>query len=451
MPYTEFYVTKGAWASNLYGGGPRLGENDGPVYFLPAGAGGATVAEGSETQITDLSGANWAGCLIDDWVRWDYEGVKELRRITNITDDVATVHAACTVGAEKGISVGGAWETVDYAASTVSTAFVNAAGHPPRINVKYSATAYPEAVLVDYAGSGAIPITYEGYETTAGDGCPNGNVPIINSTGITCTAVFFANVGKNYIHVSNFDLRTSTGGDSGLYFTGANFSRIFNVKAQATGANGYGILISSTFAIAVNCQAVGAALDGFYVNTSSMFNCRASGCGRYGFYLHTGAYVVAQGCIADGNGDDNIYVNSDWMLVANCVCYGSVAGSGIRLNDPNDESPTLMNNILYGNNQFGIEADTPYHDVADWNAFGANGAARSNIDAGVHDVALTANPFVNAAGGNLALNNAAGGGALCHSVGFPGTLIDALNIGCSDIGALQHRSARRSRGRYHGV
>jgi len=450
MPYTEFYVTKSAGVSNLNGGGPRLGANDGPVLTLTAGAAGATVAEGTETEITDLSGGIWTGCLIGDWLRWDTGGVAEWRRITNIGGPVATVHAACTVGAQKGVKVGGAWTTVDYAASSVSTASVNAAGHPPRINVKYSATAYPEAVLVDNVGTGAIPITFEGYETTAGDGCPNGNLPIINSTGIVCVATFGVS-NKNYIHVSNLDLRTTTDGDTGLQFNTSHYGRVFNVKAEATGANGYGITLSSSFVIAVNCQAIGAAVDGFYVTNSSVFNCRATGCGRYGFYLHQGAYCVARGLIADNNGDDNIHINLDWMLVEGCVCYGSVAGSGIRLNDPTDESPMLMNNILYGNNQFGIEADTAYHEVADWNAFGANGAARSNIDAGVHDVTLTADPFVNAAGGNFALNNAAGGGALCHSVGFPGTLIDGVNIGCSDIGALQHRSARRSRGRIHGV
>jgi len=450
MPYTEFYVTKGTGASNLFGGGPRLRENDVPVYFLPAGAGGATVAEGSETQITDLSGADWAGCLIDDWLCWDFEGVKELRRITIIDGAVATVHAACTVGVQKPVAVGGAWKTVDFAASTITTAFVNTPGYAPRVNVKYNAAAYAEVVVVDNAGTGAIPITFEGYETTAGDGCPNGNLPIINSTDIVCVATFGVS-NKNYIHVSNLDLRTTTDGDTGLQFNTSHYGRVFNVKAEATGANGYGITLSSSFVIAVNCQAIGAAVDGFYVTNSSVFNCRATGCGRYGFYLHQGAYCVARGLIADNNGDDNIHINLDWMLVEGCVCYGSVAGSGIRLNDPTDESPMLMNNILYGNNQFGIEADTAYHEVADWNAFGANGAARSNIDAGVHDVTLTADPFVNAAGGNLALNNAAGGGALCHSVGFPGTLIDAVNIGCSDIGALQHRSARRSRGRYHGV
>ena len=450
MPYTEFYVTKGAWASDTSGGGPRLGENDGPIYFLSPGAGGATVAEGTETQITDLSGANWAGALIDDWLCWDFEGVKERRRIIDITGAVATVHAACTVGAEKGVTVGGAWATVDYAASTITTAFVNAAGDAPRVNVKYNAAAYAETVLVDNAGTGAIPITYEGYETTAGDGCPNGNLPIINSTGIVCVATFGVS-NKNYIHVSNIDLRTTTDGDTGLQYNTSHYGRVFNVKAQATGANSYGITLSSSFVIAVNCQAIGAALDGFYVSNSSVFNCRATGCGRYGFYLHQGAYCVARGLIADNNGGDNIHINSDWMLVEACVCYGSAEGSGIRLNDPTDESPMLMNNILYGNNQFGIEADTAYHEVADWNAFGANGTARSNIDAGIHDVVLTADPFVNAAGGNFALNNAAGGGALCLAAGFPGTLVDAVNIGRADIGALQHRSARRSRGRIHGV
>jgi len=443
MPYTEFYVTKGAGASNLCGGGPRLGENDGAVYFLPAGAGGATVAEGSETQITDLSGANWAGALIDDWLCWDCTGAHEVRRITVIDGAVATVHAACTVGAQKPVVVGGAWTTVDYAASTVTTASVNAAGEAPRVNIGLGT--YAETVVVDNSGTGALPITFEGFEATAGDGCPSGTRPIINGANVGASTWGSA---KHYVNLKNIDLN-KTNNYHCCFINGGLYNQVINVRATNSGT-GVCFYMSGRGRF-VNCQAIGnTAADGFWLVSYDIgvLDCTATGC-KYGFN-NNAAYAFFINCIAFGNDDDGFNFSGLGGLLLGCISRGN-GGSGLRLN-PATWSPAILNSIFTENTVAGIECDIPYYGaVADYNAFYGNGAPRDDIDAGVHDVALTADPFVNAAGGNFALNIAAAGGALCHSVGFPGTLIDALNIGCSDIGALQHRSARRSRGRYHGV
>ena len=60
------------------------------------------------------------------------------------------------------------------------------------------------------------------------------------------------------------------------------------------------------------------------------------------------------------------------------------------------------------------------------------------LDTNVGGVVLTADPFVNAAAGNFALNATAGGGAACRAAGVLGVFPGALSTGYLDIGAVQH-------------
>ena len=68
-----------------------------------------------------------------------------------------------------------------------------------------------------------------------------------------------------------------------------------------------------------------------------------------------------------------------------------------------------------------------------------SGAFSNAANRAVGSVILTADPFVNAAGGDFALNTTAGGGAACRNVGFPGVFPGGLTTGYADIGAAQHK------------
>jgi len=118
------------------------------------------------------------------------------------------------------------------------------------------------------------------------------------------------------------------------------------------------------------------------------------------------------------------------ISIVACVAYGNI-GDGIRLTAARDIANTLiLNNILVNNGGYGLNAavgTTASNDrlkvVMDYNAFYNNtSGARNAISAGAHDVALTADPFTNAAGADFTLNNTAGGGAACRGAGYPGTL-----------------------------
>jgi hypothetical protein len=112
---------------------------------------------------------------------------------------------------------------------------------------------------------------------------------------------------------------------------------------------------------------------------------------------------------------------------------------------------TASGNIFYGNSGYGINAfddgdvlAVPPFTVGQnaLNAYGANtSGARNNVPAGGGDIALSANPFANSAGGNFALNGTAGGGAPLKGTAFPGIFPGGLSTGHLDIGAVQSPSA----------
>jgi hypothetical protein len=97
-------------------------------------------------------------------------------------------------------------------------------------------------------------------------------------------------------------------------------------------------------------------------------------------------------------------------------------------------------------NTYGIIGNEQGLVHEDYNAFYNSGDELTNIfpQAGAGDhvggnsITLTDDPFVNAAGGNFALNNTAGAGAACRDAGYPGAMVDGTNIGHADIGAIQH-------------
>jgi hypothetical protein len=102
------------------------------------------------------------------------------------------------------------------------------------------------------------------------------------------------------------------------------------------------------------------------------------------------------------------------------------------------------NSIFYNNGGYGIHGSGIQGSCTIYNnAFGSNTAGSyicsgEAIYGGVfNNIGLTADPFVNDAGGNYALNSTAGGGAALKAAGVPGVFPGGLTTGYPDIGAAQ--------------
>ena len=118
---------------------------------------------------------------------------------------------------------------------------------------------------------------------------------------------------------------------------------------------------------------------------------------------------------------------------------GSSAVDGININTSTDfdAGSVITNNILSNNGRDGIRkvtsTGTNSNAYLDYNNyFGNVGAARTNVAAGPHDLAL--NPtYADAGGGNYAI------GTNVQAQGFPGLFPAGLSRGYLDLGAVQSK------------
>lgn len=305
MAFTEFFVTKGANASNLNGGGPNIdtGNGDGPIDTT-ANATATHIGAGEHT-IVDNVGGFFDSAAVGDWICWDTGGAKELAIITVVTDPTnITVQTPDTTEfsalLNKAVNVGGAWATIDFALSTITTDFVNAVSDLPRINVKGGA--YPELATIANAGTDVVPITLEGYKTAVGDGGTEAfaDLPIMDGGDIAGVGIH--STGRFWI-IKNFSVLNSTGVG---FINGAGIDNIFLYHIKVD-----------------NCTTGILGDDTIFVINSEITN------------------------------NDNIGLNCD----SNCILFGSlIAGNGdwgVQM-----QSTSIVGNIFYDNSTGSIRFQT---------------------------------------------------------------------------------------------
>lgn len=133
----------------------------------------------------------------------------------------------------------------------------------------------------------------------------------------------------------------------------------------------------------------------------------------------SGSYFPVIDTLIYNNGGDGIQVNSSSNTslphIQGCSIWGN-GGDGIQFDGTvNLVEAVIIRNILGDNG--GANLRMPANTdgviaVCDFNAFYAStGGDRVNISAGANDIALSADPFVDAANGDFNINNTAGGGA----------------------------------------
>lgn len=293
-----------------------------------------------------------------------------------------------------------------------------------------------------------------GYGTTRGDGVRSSITTSTNSVhGFVSNGQVFG--------LENIDLSSTAGtpGD-GVRATAANSTLVLlrNVKVSgfnvcANGNNAGSIFIFNTIAL-IDSEVTGCTSHAIQTQGYTFV---------YGSYLHgnsgdginlvTGALnVVVQNSILASSVNGIAYVSGGMgsgsqVFVSNSAFY-NLSGNGIT--GPGGSSASLINgnalNVV--NTIFSTITGTALNAgpallqmvSGSNNKFYNNGTNFGNAYTSSVGGTLTADPFTNAAGGNFALNNTAGGGAACRATGFPGVLA-AGGTGFIDIGPLQHQDA----------
>lgn len=284
------------------------------------------------------------------------------------------------------------------------------------------------------ASSGGSEGRIEGYNTTRGDCLARSLTrPTLTASGIS-TFTLIALAGQK-IKVNNFILDgASLTSSRGVANTTNASGTAYNVKAQNCTNGGIATLQ------AVYCEATGCATVAA-IGSPDAFACWShdntiSGFAPSGTFSSDNKFFF---CVASNNtgasSDGFALVSSNAIVLLNNIAYTN-GRHGFFLSNAAAPQSTIVNNIAYGNTGTGFNVDTPGALYLN-NAYRSNG---TNIVANAFNIGgitLTADPFVNAAGNNFALNSDAGGGGLLRSVGLPGDFPGGNSTGYMDIGPFQ--------------
>lgn len=432
-PLIQFEIRRGG--SDTNGGGFKQGASgtdwtlqDNPQYSVTDG-----VTNGSTT-ITSAS-ANFGTDVVGNvvYVQGGTGSVAAARyqiiSRTNATTIVVDRSTGLTAGTGVTLKVGGALATPGGAAAIAQLAN----GH--RIWWKYDASAYAcststagPAGPILFADNNAVALM--GYDVTRGDrtgrrpvyqwtASAPGGATYIASTGQTARQVF-ANFTVDANSVSNVNGISIANRCSAADCVALNASAASRIGINATGANA-----GATRCMAQNCT---TGFNGFQL----IYGCQAISCttgfsvlgaekciavnGTTGFTLATGSGGNLYRCTVDGAATGfsiSFAANLVACLATNCATRGFSSSDYLH---------TLLN-------------------CAQYNSGAMSGTALLNDGF----VTVTADPYVNRAGGDYRPNTSANGGALLKAAGI-GAYGQTDNV---DIGAAQSAAgaATYSRGR----
>jgi hypothetical protein len=362
-----------------------------------------------------------------------------LYEIVSVSAGVATLDRACgTAGSTGGTArVGG-----PLASPGGAMALGTAVGQT--VFLRYAASSYDCGSSANAAGGRVNlttnkPTTFIGYDATRTLTNTDANRPLMRATANSMALVtaplqsIVRNVrfgrSASETGVTGY---TDTGGVSGgivercqansiaTGFTHAQGGRISTLCEAVSCTNGFNKTATSSVVflgdVARNCTTNGFLLSGAY---GSLIWCQATECGT-GFLFQANYYTVLL-CTAYKSANNGFDWSNQYITwIADCLAtengtsstgYGFAMGVGV---DPY----SFMRNCA------------------------GHGNASGNLDANMTTlaegfVALSADPFTNAAGLDFSLNSTAGGGALLKGAGWPSTFPGLAGTSYPDIGAYQ--------------
>ena len=368
-----------------------------------------------------------------------------------------------TAGRYTVLSVSGAVATMDRAVGTSSSTGGNGnlGGSMLTVGAAVNALATLNTIWVQ-AGTYVVTATIVntasadyaicGYSAAHGDNLPG----VLITTATNSTPLIQANNSTSALWLHNLALsNTATtraeginNNDLSLNLTVTNCTLDgFDVGIEWGTHNIVRVTILNTAIL--NSVTLGISLGGCVL---TMNDCFIYNSGTHGVSMQSGQSFITRSVFA-GNGSDGfvvigggggvICVLTDSTLSYNAQNGLDVGHGGASTWIASPFSLLVQNCIFYGNTLWGIACNHPTiplvaNVITNNNAYGGNGSGNlQNLPTGIGDVSLSADPFNNHTTGDFSLNSAAGGGAACKAVGFPGTFPGGLSIGGLDIGAVQ--------------
>jgi len=360
--------------------------------------------------------------------------VYEIATDTNTTTIVVDRSTGLTAGTGTTLKVGGC-----LASPGMAGAWHVAGNHIFVKNATYSVTSASTNIsggCMNLTGTAAIAnqTAVFGYSALRTDAPKTTSRPTLVASGINTFALITmaaaADTTVSYLILDGAALTssraiTSGGGSDRAYYvtakncTNSGFSGGIQFACDATGCSTNAAFVASA---SVNyCAAWSNTTVGFGTTNATNYFCLSvnnSGASSDGFESISGtAYFI--GCTAYGNGRDGFRLTSipnGSQQILNCISYGN---TGVGFNATSATDIVLLVNCAAGSNS-------------------TNFASNITNDSMLGCFTLTADPFINAAGGNFGLNpNGANYGQL-HAGGVIGAFPGLPNtVASTDIGGTQ--------------
>jgi hypothetical protein len=315
------------------------------------------------------------------------------------------------------------------------------------------------------AGTGPLPIVFEGYTTATGDG---GSFTITGS-GARASCLVFNGVA-DHITFKNIILTSPTtqcvlgttvsAGILGIKFI--NFQMLKGSSTPSRAIYGGGYIRFSRMLLKKGIISGGFSGNGVQdvADLLTIVDTKIIDCGGHGISINGyGAGLRLIRSIVAGNTNDGINIGSSGGDAAGIVIVGNTiegnGGDGIDINGANHKDVIIQGNIIAnhsGVGDTGLKVGTISGSTTIWcdnNFYYNNTTHRSgNNTTGDNDVTLSGDPFTASASDNWTLNNTASAGASVRAA--LGPTFDATNIGYADGGAIQHQDAGGAAGMlYH--
>ena len=372
--------------------------------------------------------------------------------VVSVSSNAATLDRACGISASISGGTwaeGGALATLNTALSyntTSNVTWVKAGSY-----TVIATTTIPTSVN-DL--SNTTPNMVLGYNASRGDNPTGSNRPTITTStaGITLLTVSGNNWRlENFILDANSQANVcidSSGNNltgRGMWITNLKCQKFKTIGIKLSGGNNMGMSQIEVTGGVPGCSEGMLAGGSSFIQDSYV---HANACAGLTDANTNAGLVTLQRVISANNTTAGghgfaFYLSLPNDIFDNCIAYGN-AGDGIRVNG-SYMGATIRNSIVYGNTGTGINfgvSQGPASLANDYNAVGGNGTDRTNITAGTHDVALTADPFMAGASNNFTLNSTSGGGAALKNVGYPGIIPGTSSTtSYSDIGPIRHQDA----------
>lgn len=413
---------------------------------------GATFTDGSWVSgtLTLTKAGAFAASQVNHWLYLDDNGSNEVTtgyyRITSIAGapNAVVLSADIRSGANDPTDVvctqaAGTtllpWRSIQGALDLITRDATNG----DQINVKAGTAQVNQAALTlaRYGTSTeSASLVFRGYTTAANDG----GIGEIDCGGVTAFA------STSYLYISMIDLEIHTFGDNnGISLNGAYQGVFVNLEIHK-GAS------SPTNKTLINAAWAGEVVMGCYVHDAGTGGTGiATAHARYNYVyncpngIRAGANGSAVGNIVVDSATIGIIVNGDAVNIFGNSIYIASAGTGTGISASaaaGTTRATVINNIVEGYSGAGGKGIASTGDIylLGYNAFYNNETPESLgdviIDLG-NDQTLISSPFVNAAGGNFALNTAVAGAidTAYPNGAWPGLATTTNN---SDMGAVQN-------------